>query len=536
MLLPAALLAGFLALRLPFAGFFIDDAFITFRFAEHLAEGHGIVWNVGEDPVEGPTSMLWVLLMAIPALLGIPVPGFAKALGLAAGAASIVIVYAYARRRGCQRPVATAAGAIMALSPSFVLIALQGMETSVAGLLALLATIAALAATREPTPPRLIATSLSLLLAVLARPDLAVYGAGLLAATVWRLARRDVDEAKRALGYTLAFLVVPGLVYMALRWSYFGYPFPNAFYIKQTDSFTNVYYGGINVFGFLTVVIGPLLALAAWRLAGDENADATLARLSPPLTGAALFLPLWLFMAPVQGYAYRFQMPIVAPLALTMALAVRRLPHWEQLRGASVDWRRAQPWLAVALAVMLVLFPLHSIRSVGDTQRLHSSQDRIAAGQALAPLEDTDARMFVTEAGAVPYYSGWEAVDLLGLTNETIAHEGVDVSFIEDFDPDLVMVRTPVQAGIAEQNWPTIHEFAQANDYRVAAIVDKHLHPRDVHLYMVDPDSEHADDITCQLLTIENVDHRDRAAVSDLMELGLDTADATRERCQAQTA
>ena len=42
-----------------------DDAFISFRYSQHLAEGHGLVFNVGEK-VEGYSNFLWVVLVAIP--------------------------------------------------------------------------------------------------------------------------------------------------------------------------------------------------------------------------------------------------------------------------------------------------------------------------------------------------------------------------------------------------------------------------------------------------------------------------------------
>jgi arabinofuranosyltransferase len=38
-----------------------DDAFISFRYADHLAHGQGLVWNVGER-VEGFSNLLWTLL------------------------------------------------------------------------------------------------------------------------------------------------------------------------------------------------------------------------------------------------------------------------------------------------------------------------------------------------------------------------------------------------------------------------------------------------------------------------------------------
>ncbi len=54
------------------AWFLCDDAFISFRYARNLLEGHGLVFNPGEY-VEGYTNFLWVLeLAALWGLLGIP--------------------------------------------------------------------------------------------------------------------------------------------------------------------------------------------------------------------------------------------------------------------------------------------------------------------------------------------------------------------------------------------------------------------------------------------------------------------------------
>src|SRR3990172_4480211 len=41
-----------------------DDSFISFRYAEHLIQGHGLVYNAGER-VEGYSNLLWTLLVAL---------------------------------------------------------------------------------------------------------------------------------------------------------------------------------------------------------------------------------------------------------------------------------------------------------------------------------------------------------------------------------------------------------------------------------------------------------------------------------------
>ena len=52
--------------------FLTDDAFISFRYARNLLEGHGLVFNPGER-VEGYSNFLWVLeLAAVWRALGVP--------------------------------------------------------------------------------------------------------------------------------------------------------------------------------------------------------------------------------------------------------------------------------------------------------------------------------------------------------------------------------------------------------------------------------------------------------------------------------
>ena len=58
----------------------LDDAFITFRYAENLAAGHGPVYNLGER-VEGYTTFSWMALLAGARVLGFDVLLASKVLG-----------------------------------------------------------------------------------------------------------------------------------------------------------------------------------------------------------------------------------------------------------------------------------------------------------------------------------------------------------------------------------------------------------------------------------------------------------------------
>ena len=50
----------------------VDDAMISMRYAQHLAQGHGLTWNIGEAPVEGFTNLGWTLYMGFLHLFPIP--------------------------------------------------------------------------------------------------------------------------------------------------------------------------------------------------------------------------------------------------------------------------------------------------------------------------------------------------------------------------------------------------------------------------------------------------------------------------------
>ncbi len=62
-----------------------EDAFITFRYSQHLAQGFGIgAWNLTTERVEGYTSTLWMLGLGAGTAIGLRIETLAKAVGIAA--------------------------------------------------------------------------------------------------------------------------------------------------------------------------------------------------------------------------------------------------------------------------------------------------------------------------------------------------------------------------------------------------------------------------------------------------------------------
>ena len=110
----------------------IDDAYITFRYARNLLDGHGLVYNHGEA-VLGTTTPLFAILMAA---LGLPLggseapfPEIAMVLNAVADAITAFILVRIGSQLGSSAAgVATAL--IWAVHPWSVTFAIGGMETS----------------------------------------------------------------------------------------------------------------------------------------------------------------------------------------------------------------------------------------------------------------------------------------------------------------------------------------------------------------------------------------------------------------------
>jgi len=107
--------------------FLVDDAYITFRYAENLAGGRGLVFNPG-DAVLGTSSPLMAILLGLLRLVGVNVPLAARGLGVMSVVAVVLIVQVLARR--CLGPVGAAVlAACAAIHPALTFTANSGMET-----------------------------------------------------------------------------------------------------------------------------------------------------------------------------------------------------------------------------------------------------------------------------------------------------------------------------------------------------------------------------------------------------------------------
>jgi hypothetical protein len=119
----------------------IDDAPITYRYAENIAAGNGFVYNAGER-VLGTSTPLFALILAAARVLGIPIPTASNVIGLLASVAVVAVTMALVVDLSGSFLTALLGGAILLGQGSFIRYSMAGMETPLYTLLILLSLLA----------------------------------------------------------------------------------------------------------------------------------------------------------------------------------------------------------------------------------------------------------------------------------------------------------------------------------------------------------------------------------------------------------
>ncbi len=217
--------------------FLTDDAFISFRYARNLLEGHGLVFNPGER-VEGYSNFLWVLeLAALWGAFGLRPEHAAPWLSTVFTAATLAAMLWWAARSPALSHrwlVAWMALGLVCGSATFaVWTSGGGLETRQFTFFVVLAVVCL--GLHRDRRPGLLAASLSLALAALTRPE-----GPLIAACCfgWFVFQRRVDTGRwRPDWRDVASLGAPFIVIVAahylFRYGYYGEWLPNTYHAKH---------------------------------------------------------------------------------------------------------------------------------------------------------------------------------------------------------------------------------------------------------------------------------------------------------------
>lgn len=411
-----------------------DDAFISFRYAANLMQGHGLVFTPGER-VEGYSNLLYVLLVA-PAMLAGPdaIYPFSVVLNLLLLGATLALFWWHARTH-LGAAAANIGVMVLGLNPWLWANAASGLETTLILAITTATWIALETYRRSGSRGALRALALLALLAVTSRVDgflLPLLGAAYLA-----FSRRYRGAAALA-GLTMAAMAL----YTVARLLYYDDVIANTFHNKVSgDTWVRILDGlrfyrieGIKTWAFPALLIGTLhLALKLVR----QGPTTALAALTFPLC----FVAAWSgYVVYVGGDIYHERFLLAAiPLALFLVLATTR------------TW--AAPLRAVAIAALAVL-PVVYVMDDGRFDYRYPRYDALVEVGRFLGEHYPQATIAVDAAGKVPFFSRLPTVDMLGLNDKYIArvppsyagipgHAKVAPEYVIDRAPDLIAIGAP---------------------------------------------------------------------------------------------
>jgi len=226
--LTAALYGLYQAVVMSWTG---DDAFISFRYAKNLIEGHGLVFNTGEY-VEGYSNFLWTILMAAGMFVGLDPVGLSSGLGILSFLMTAGVYYYLSQRLFTGRvsilpSVLPMTAICLLVMHDFQVWATGGLETSfVTMLLSLGYGILVCSKGRKS----IIIAGFVMTLAVLTRPDALLFW---VMALVY-LVIQGRNNRRNLILFLLPFILFY-IPYWFWRYDYYGYLFPNTYYAKSAN-------------------------------------------------------------------------------------------------------------------------------------------------------------------------------------------------------------------------------------------------------------------------------------------------------------
>jgi hypothetical protein len=375
-----------------------DDAYISFRYADNLVNGHGLVFNPGER-VEGITNLLWTLLFVPVIAVGLDPAAVSASMGMISSV--LLLVATWRLSSGNWLAVL-----LVAAVPGISLEGAQGLETVAFAALV----TAALAGTQRWAWWAGVATWM--------RPE------GVLVAGVLWLLRRGRRDLLILGGFVCAIT--------AFRLAYYGDIVPNTFHAKV---------GGVPIWRGLQYVAefgttaGPLLvlglvgaglALRRWR----DRSNAQIAVLTVVYVAYVIVVG-----GDFKGTS-RFLIP-VAPALAVLAVSVVKTSHVQ----------------TALLGVLAVLLAIPGFMSMSEhAERFRDIRvERTVVGQLLNTGLPADAVIAIHSAGIVPFYAQRTTVDMWGINDAHIArasvtmgdgtagHERHDYDYVLSREPDVIL-------------------------------------------------------------------------------------------------
>jgi arabinofuranosyltransferase len=416
-----------------------DDAYISYRYAENLVTGVGLVFNPGER-VEGYSNLLYVLLIA-PAFFvtnGIKIYIFASVLNLLFLAASFAVFSHYTAKYLDEQ--AFAANLLFALCPLLWLWTASGMETILFLLLQLTIWVLTEDLVSDSTDiissRKLWVLYLTMTLSVLTRVDGFITPALSILYLVYRGKHRHALRGGMILIMTI-------FLYTLWRYSYYGNWLPNTYYAKVSGPLWLRIEYGLQLLLIISLTEGLLVygILVFANFSMDvKNILVKKSTLKQTITLNFVLIAGWIaYWCYIGGDIFHERLLLLLyPLSISACLPKFKTDSHQILR--------------TVIVIFLAAIQLSLLWTDPRFDYKYNRYDRlITLGEYLSE-NYPQATLATDGAGKIPFFSKLITIDMFGLNDAHIAHQ-ISPGFIvghNKVDPDYVLLKSPdlIAAGI----------------------------------------------------------------------------------------
>ena len=233
-----------------YVGWCMDDPFITFRYARNLAEGNGIVFNVGER-VDGYSNFLYVLIFTLIIKLGLDPVRISLFLGLISGIFTLILVYHFSRKCSSGKGLINyIALYLLAFNGAFAIWSVGLLESNFFTFLVLLSVLLFLKGVglkseiEKKSSSTLLLSAIVLFLLSITRPEGPIIFTSLFITRVIIILFNKEKIKRQDILWATTYILLY-LIYFSWHYCYYGKPFPNSFYAKATGDIQKQVSAGI---------------------------------------------------------------------------------------------------------------------------------------------------------------------------------------------------------------------------------------------------------------------------------------------------
>ena len=405
-----------------------DDAFISFRYARNLAEHNILSWNIDDIvKIEGYTNFLWTCLIAIAIKFNIDAVIASKVLGIICGIGTLLVTYSLGNLIFKNSKYALLTVFLLGTNYTFSAYMTGGLETQLQTFLISLVCLFTFKAIDEDrsSAANLILIGVFAGLAILTRLDSCLI-IGLF--VIYLLYKNYSKTGYKAnfltreiliMALPVLVLVLPWLIW---KFYYYGNILPNSFYLKGTVSIFSLdvlksglgyifsFFGSYQFFPFIIILFLHYKQLIKEKF----------------LLALVIIIAFWIaYILKVGGdfMEYRFFVSILPYIIILITWSITRVKR---------QWIKFVLVFAVVASSISHQFLFDKYRGIVSVEVLRNEvvgkkYSWSEAGIKLKELfgrDSADVVIATTAAGAIPYYSQFKTIDMLGLNDPWIAQYG----------------------------------------------------------------------------------------------------------------